>query len=62
MDVEERVRQRVRESGTRVEQRLRLLEALLADDGVSVVQDRVRAAEERLKDAMDQLRREAMGR
>jgi hypothetical protein len=62
MDVEEQIKKRVRESGTRVEERLSLLELLLAEDGVSAVQDRLRAAEERLTDAMDRLRREAMGR
>jgi len=61
VDIEALMREGVDRSGTRVEQRLELLEVVLSDTGADGLQARLEQAQIRLTEAMAQLRREAKG-
>jgi len=62
MDVWQQLTEAVRESGVRVDERLRLLKSLRSEEDIERLGDRLDAAVARLEDAAGQLRREARGR
>lgn len=62
MDVRDRLRAEIIASGTRVDERLELLDLVFSDDGVPAIQARMEEGEQRLFRAIEQLRREAMRR
>ncbi len=61
MDIRERMQAEVKRSGTRVEQRLQLLELVCSEDGVATLQRRLDQAEAELSAALAALRKEVAG-
>jgi hypothetical protein len=62
VDLRERLRDQIRSSGIRVEQRLQLVDLVFSEHGVEALQDRLEQAQVRLDQALAALRKAAIGR